>query len=118
MQSATASGTCPNILNSHSHLLMKDALHLILNRFAPRNHAGAWSHGCAGGPGPNLTLFGFVKGTPPCSSFILLLCLHLMLRGGKETWFVLVLQRAFVFRLAPGTPTFPRKICVYDAKSI
>lgn len=67
MQSATASGTCPDILNSHSHLLMKDILHLILNRFSPRNHAVAWSHDCAGGPGPNSTQFWYMNWTSPCS---------------------------------------------------
>jgi len=109
MQSAPASGTCPDILNSHSRLLMKDALHLHLNRFAPRNRAVTWSHGCAGGPGPSLTRVWYLQGTSPRSSFVLLLCLYLVPWGGTEAWFVFVLQRAFVFRLAPSTLVSPGK---------
>lgn len=118
MQSAAASGTCPDILNSHSHLLMKDISPLISNRFGARNSAAAWSVAVRGDPVPTRPGWWYVKGMSPGSSFICLLCLCPVLRGGTGTPRVLVLQRAFVSRLAPATLAFPRKICVHDAKSM
>lgn len=106
MQSATASGTCPDILNSHSHLLTKDALLLLLNRFAPKTLAVAWSQIVLrvwSQPHPVLVH----EGLSAHSSFILVLC------GGRETQFVLVLQRAFVFQLLPEPSLSPGKsVCM------
>lgn len=66
MQTATASGAGPNILNSHSHLLMTETLlfFFFLNKNSNNNkthydhnkktdllpETAAWSNGCAGGP--------------------------------------------------------------------
>lgn len=91
---------------------MKDALLLLLNRFAPKTLAVAWSQIVLrvwSQPHPVLVH----EGPSAHSSFILLLCLYLVLCGGRETQFVLVLQRAFVFQLLPEPSLSPGKsVCM------
>lgn len=96
---------------------MKDVVLLLLNRFAPKNLAVAWSHGCAEGPVPSWPNFGVWRAltTPE---------LHpaaLPLRGAvwwKRNTVCPGLTKGFCFQAAPGTLIFPRKICAYGAKSI
>lgn len=96
---------------------MKDALLLLLNRFAPQNLTIGWSHGCAEGLVPTWPNFGAGRTLTTQQ-------LHpaaLPLPGAvwwKRNTVCLGLTKSFCFQAAPSTFAFPRKICVHDAKSV
>lgn len=90
---------------------MKDAL-LLLNRFAPRNLAVAWSPGCAEGRIPTWPNFGTWRALTTQQ-------LHpaaLPVPGAvwwKRNTVCLRLTKSFCVQAAPSTLTLPRKICVW-----